>query len=122
MTRLGDQHVVFYSRAPAAFGNVHPGLDRNHHARLKLGGFPGKDQKSRIVIAKADVVAGVMGEERREPLGCDLVPRQRVDVASGDTGTYAIDRGLLRIFGDSEYLPTSGFGEPTGAVRVRSLQ
>ena len=95
-------------RASATFGDVHSGLDRDHHARLKLGRFSWKDQKPRVVIAEANVVAGVMGEERRESLSCDLVSRQGVDVAGGNTGTYAIDSGLLSIFDNVEYLSNLG--------------
>src|ERR1700721_311732 len=104
MARFGYQNVVLDPRASAAFAHVHSRLDGNHHARLELRGFSGKDKKSRIVIAKAGVVSGVMGEKRRKSLSGDLIPGQCVNEAGGNTGTYAIDRGLLRISGNGEYL------------------
>ena len=97
VTGFGNQHVILDPRAPAALGNVYSGLNRDHHTRLKHGGFSGEDQKTRIVIAEPNVVAGVMSKERRESFSSDLIPCQRVDVASGNVWTDALDRGLLRI-------------------------
>jgi hypothetical protein len=65
VTRFRKQYVILDARACAAFGNVYSRLDRDHHAGFKLGGFSGKDAKSRIMIAEANVVTGVMSEEGR---------------------------------------------------------
>src|SRR6266403_5847373 len=104
MTRFGDRHVVLDARAPATFGNVDSRLDRDHHARLEPGGFSRANQKSRVVIAKVNVVAGVVGEESRESLVGNLVPCQRVNVAGGSTWTYGSDCGLLGIPDNREHL------------------
>src|ERR1700722_18614246 len=72
VTGFGDQQVVLNARARAAFGNIHSRLNRDHHAGLEPGGFSGKNQKSRVVITKANVVAGVMGEKRCESCCRDL--------------------------------------------------
>jgi hypothetical protein len=61
MTPFGDQPVVLDACAPAAFRNVNSRFDRDHRAGLEPGGFSGKNQKSRVAIAKADVVARVLG-------------------------------------------------------------
>jgi hypothetical protein len=42
------------------------------------------------------MVTGVMGKERREAFSRDLVSRQGVNIIGGNTGTYAVDRSLLR--------------------------
>ena len=89
---------------PPRSGAQTPGSNRDHHAGLEPGGFCRKNQKSRVVIAKADVVAHVVGKESRESMGCNLVPCQRVNVAGGSAWTYGSERGLLRIPDNSEYL------------------
>jgi hypothetical protein len=55
------------------FWNVGSWLDREYHARLDLRVDTRRNEKSRIVIAEADVMAGVMGEKRRQSRGCNFV-------------------------------------------------
>src|SRR5208282_2393912 len=103
VTRLRHQHVIFDSRATATFGNVDARLDGDHHAGFEVRGFSGRDDKSRIMIAKAYVMAGVMSEERCQSLRGNLVPGQRVNVCAGNSGAHAIDRRLLRISDHVQY-------------------
>ena len=54
------------------------------------------------MIAKANVVARVMGEESRESFGSDLVPCRCVNVTGGNSWAYGVEGGLLRVSDNRE--------------------
>src|ERR1700746_2514558 len=104
VTGFGDQHVVFDSCAPAPLGNIYTRLDRNHHAGLQLGGFSGRYRKTRIVIAKTNVMAGVMSKESRKSIGRDFVSCYGVNVTSRSSRSDGIQRSLLRSCDNVQHL------------------
>ena len=112
MPRFGHENIVFNSCARAPFANIHARLNRDYHPGLELGGFPGNDRKTWIVIAEANVMPGEMSEELREPAAGDAVPCRGINAASGNAGAYSIDCSFLSFGGNIEYFLSFGHEVP----------